>query len=173
MYIIYKHTNIVSGKSYIGYTNKTIEERWKIHLQRSKNNYKWKFDKALRKYPENSWNHEILCECDTLKEANQKEIEMISVYKSYKYGYNSTLGGDGGRTKGMTGKKHSEKTKEKMRRSRLGKKLSKETKKKISLSCKGKIGHPMSSEHKAKLLLCHLGKDLKNKKLAKGCVYAR
>lgn len=56
--------------------------------------------------------------------------------------------------KGMSGKKHSEKTKKKISELLKGKCRSEEIKKKISESHKGKI---LSSQHKNKLSISHLG----------------
>jgi group I intron endonuclease len=120
-FIIYKHTNKISGKSYIGYTCQKINKRWNYHYYHSKKQ-STKFDKALLKYPEDSWNHEILIDnIPSLEEAKQKEIEMISKYDTYQNGYNSNSGGSGKKNF-----KHSEKTKRKISQSSLGKKKSKE-----------------------------------------------
>jgi hypothetical protein len=56
-----------------------------------------------------------------LKEAKQKEIEFISLYNSFKKGYNSTLGGD------VSGK-HSNFSKWKISRNKKGKKIKPHTK---------------------------------------------
>jgi hypothetical protein len=97
MYLIYKITNEKTGKSYIGYTSKTIEDRWKIHLKFSKRkNNKNHFSCAIRKYNLSDWKKEILIsKIKNIQEAERKEIEMISKYDTYKNGYNSTLGGIG------------------------------------------------------------------------------
>lgn len=51
---IYKCTCVISGKSYVGLTTKTIEERKKEHLHSSynpnDNTYKTHFHSAIRKY---------------------------------------------------------------------------------------------------------------------------
>lgn len=54
-YIIYKHTNTVTGKSYIGLTKYSIERRFKQHLYDSGKCRNGKlpqsaFPRALRKY---------------------------------------------------------------------------------------------------------------------------
>jgi group I intron endonuclease len=149
MFLVYKYTNTVSGKEYIGYTKTTIEKRWKSHCYRAKYyQYNRKFDNALCEYTENFWVHEILIDnIPSLEEAKQKEIEMISLYDTYKNGYNSNPGGGGYiiteeiRNK-LTGPK-SEEFKEKISKSlqgnkrHLGKKHSEETRKKMSLSAMG------------------------------------
>ena len=157
MYIIYKHTNTITGLSYIGYTKNGMEVRWSEHCGRAlkrKIKLSFKFDNALRKYPESTWIHEILLkDIPSLEEAQIKEIEMIALYDTFKNGYNSCLGGGGcERTPemrlklseakksnhNMLGKHHSEETKKRMslaamgNKRCLGRKHSEETKKKIS-----------------------------------------
>lgn len=91
--IIYKITNKVNGKSYIGQTRYTIEFRWKQHQHKKDNTY---FHNAIHKYGVDNFSIEILEECD-IEELNQKEIFYIAKYDTFKNGYNLTIGGDGNR----------------------------------------------------------------------------
>lgn len=91
--IIYKITNKVNGKSYIGQTRYTIEFRWKQHQHKKDNTY---FHNAIHKYGVDNFNIEILEECN-IEELNQKEIFYIAKYDTFKNGYNLTIGGDGNR----------------------------------------------------------------------------
>lgn len=47
---IYKITNQVNGKVYIGKTQYTIESRWKTHMYALNNGIKYTLYKAMRKY---------------------------------------------------------------------------------------------------------------------------
>jgi group I intron endonuclease len=87
--IIYKHTCVTSGKSYIGKTVKTMMERWWEHCSDAKYHPKRKFFAALNKYGKDNWEHEILFECDDPKILADKEIEYIKEYDSVKNGYNT------------------------------------------------------------------------------------
>lgn len=102
MAYIYKITNQINGKVYIGKTTEpSINERWKqhkseCHKERVKNR---PFYKALNKYgPENFIIEEIeQCDVAILEE---REIYWIDIYRSYIgwddcNGYNATTGGDG------------------------------------------------------------------------------
>ena len=91
---IYKVTNKVNGKVYIGKTIKSIEKRWKEHLEKSKIN-KTKFYNAINKYNVENFILEKIEECDDLI-LNEREQYWIRYYNSYENGYNSTGGGDGG-----------------------------------------------------------------------------
>ena len=95
---IYKLTS-PSGNSYVGQTKHNIEKRWKQHVSSWQN---WQKDKsrkgvstklyfAFDKYPPKDWTKEILCECSTKGELNEKEILYIAEFGHY----NMTKGGDG------------------------------------------------------------------------------
>ena len=145
MAFLYKITNTITKKSYIGWTGKTVEGRWKTHKTDAlKNKENRKFYNSIRKYGTECWIVETLCEVSTIVEAKLKEIEFIAFFDSYNYGYNSTKGGDGnngiimssesnhkrsialkGKAKNydrMKDKEHSEETKQKISKSHIGKK---------------------------------------------------
>lgn len=92
---IYKITNRVNNKVYIGQTHFTIEHRFKQHIK----NYNIEHRKqplymAFDKYGIDNFYVEALeeVECDKLDE---REIYWIAYYDSFKNGYNATLGGKG------------------------------------------------------------------------------
>lgn len=91
--IIYKITNKVNNKSYIGQTRYTIEFRWKQHQHKQDNCY---FHNAIRKYGVNNFNVEILEECE-VKDLDSREVFNIAKYDTFKNGYNMTIGDDGNR----------------------------------------------------------------------------
>jgi hypothetical protein len=178
MYIIYKHTCVISGKSYIGYTKRGILKRWQDKIRHSKNlKNKWKIDRALRKYPnENQWKHKVIIDkIPILEEAKILEVLCIFYYDTFVNGYNSTLGGEGYYI--IKGKKLSKEHRKKISESEKGKIISEETRKKISKSSKGKIiseetrikisksskGKIMSKISKEKNRQWHLGKRASKK----------
>lgn len=91
--IIYKITNKVNGKSYIGQTRYTLEFRWRQHLHKKDNTY---FHNAIRKYGSDNFQLEVLEECP-YSSLNEREIFYIAKYNTLKDGYNLTLGGSGNR----------------------------------------------------------------------------
>lgn len=97
-YYIYKATNKINGKSYIGQTI-DFEHRKKTHLNR-RDGYcdpNSIFHKALDKYGEENFDWEILATIPGKKFADAVERRMIYDYGTYKpNGYNMTKGGDGG-----------------------------------------------------------------------------
>lgn len=94
---VYKVTNTVNNKIYIGQTSQIPTRRWSRHLRDAEKGLDLRFYRAIRKYGKDSFRFEVICENLTREEANQKEIEFISKYKSLDpdYGYNSTYGGLG------------------------------------------------------------------------------
>lgn len=90
---IYKITNKVNGKSYIGQTRYTVEFRWRQHQHKKDNVY---FHNAIHKYGVENFLVETLEECD-YKDLNSREIFYIAKYNTFKDGYNLTIGGDGNR----------------------------------------------------------------------------
>ena len=97
---IYKVTNKVNGKCYIG-KSIDINDRWIRHrsraFQENDNSYNSYFYRAIRKYGLENFIFEVLEECDP-SQLDEKEKYYISIYDSYfknNNGYNMTLGGDG------------------------------------------------------------------------------
>lgn len=96
MAYIYKITNDVNGKIYIGKTEFSIEKRFKEHCHDSVSRAKEKrpLYAAMRKYGTEHFHVELVEETDN---PNEREIYWIQYYRSFKYGYNATLGGEGTR----------------------------------------------------------------------------
>ena len=95
---IYKITNIINGKSYIGQTKNAIKERWRYHIKDSFNknreSYNFAIHRAIRKYGINNFKIEEIENCDISK-LDEREIYWINYYNTYYNGYNLTLGGGG------------------------------------------------------------------------------
>lgn len=95
MGFIYKITNKINDKVYIGKTIKTIEKRYSEHLYDSKNKDTY-LHRAMRKHGKENFYIETIEEVSN-EELNDRERYWISFYKSNysKNGYNCTSGGDG------------------------------------------------------------------------------
>ena len=105
-----------SRKYYIGITSQQPEYRWKKGEGYKTNPY---FYKAINKYGWDNFEHIILKDNLTTKEAKELEIRLIAFFKSNnpEYGYNITAGGDG--SYGMI---KSKETREKISKSLTGRK---------------------------------------------------
>ena len=87
--IIYKTTNLINGKFYIGQDGK------------SNPNYLGSgtiFKLALKKYGRENFQKEIVEYCSTQKELNEREKYWIKETKAQELGYNIAEGGNGGNT---------------------------------------------------------------------------
>lgn len=93
---IYKITNVLNGKVYIGQSI-DIETRWKQHIDEGKRlRHKTKLYYAMNEYGIDNFHFEIIELCESNQDIlNQKERYWINYYDSYNNGYNSTLGGQG------------------------------------------------------------------------------
>jgi hypothetical protein len=98
MPIVYKITNKQNGKSYVGHTVRTLEQRWKAHLSSCRQGSKFRFHSAIRKYGIDSWDFEILFENADVQICKKKEEEMIAFFGLMEKGkgYNAKPGGCGG-----------------------------------------------------------------------------
>lgn len=156
--VIYLYTS-PSGKFYVGQTtNQELRrEKW-FNISSPYTSLDWnsKVDKARVKYGPESFTYTVLFQKEypnkslAKLELNILEAYYISLYDSYKTGYNSTIGGDSA----SGPRKHSEETKMKMRLAHLGKIVSKETREKLS---KALTGIKRTEEFKEKSRLSHKG----------------
>jgi len=176
---IYKTTNLINKKIYIGQTKSN----------KFKKNYFGSgiiIKESLKKYNKNNFTVEILSECFSKSEMNEKEIYYINLFKSndLNIGYNLSSGGGGsfgyklsektkqkisenhinvkGENNPFFGKTHTIETKMKLSVYHSGKTYSDDFKKKISDSMKGRIpwnlGINHSEESKKKMSQSHTGK---------------
>lgn len=91
---IYKYTNLINGKVYIGQTRQTLEQRDKNHLQQLKDNTY--FHRALKKYGRENFSLELVEENIPYADLDRKEKEYIDKFDSFYTtgkGYNLTQGG--------------------------------------------------------------------------------
>lgn len=171
--IIYKITNKVNGKVYIGQTIRSFDKRYKGDLLNTHNEH---LKNSILKYGID--NFEIIKEYDTAQdqeELNQKEEYYINMFNSMdpSKGYNKKGGGSRGKLSEETKNKlseirigksnpmygihrsHTEETKIKIGKAHKGKYVSEETKIKISES---KRGMQHTEETKIKMSISHKGK---------------
>ena len=94
MAYIYKITNTINGKMYIGKTEQTIEKRFQQHCNDSQRDgmSNRPLYKAMRKYGVEFFSIEEIEQTD---QPEEREIYWIEFYGTFKNGYNATLGGDG------------------------------------------------------------------------------
>jgi group I intron endonuclease len=120
IYTIYRATNTINGKVYIGFTSKPIEERIFQH-QKTHHKYNYIFYYDIRKYGCESFSWEVLYQSkdgDHTKDVMEgffiKENNSFIKFENSN-GYNMSLGGDG-----RLGLRHSKKSIELMKKNRKG-----------------------------------------------------
>jgi group I intron endonuclease len=93
---IYKITNKINNKIYIGQTIHSIHSRFLKHktIARVKNSDYKAIHKAINKYGEDNFLLELVEECHSMEELNNKETEYIKQFNSLSpNGYNLCTGG--------------------------------------------------------------------------------
>jgi group I intron endonuclease len=176
--IIYKVTNNINGKYYIGCTINSLNKRKRSHIDDSNRGSKLLFHLALKKYGQENFTWEIIDDlASNFEDLKLREMFWIWHWQSHgPLGYNLTDGGDG--TIGLIPK---EETRKKMSEARKGKPsyertnelknymseiktgvkrapFSEETRKNMSLSKIGKKVKPFSDEHKQNISKSKKGK---------------
>ena len=94
---IYKITNTINGKYYIGQTIQNVKERFYQHCATkcSKAVSNMAIHRAIKKYGKSNFTVEVIEEIDSTN-LNDRERYWIKYYNSYNNGYNSTKGGQDG-----------------------------------------------------------------------------
>lgn len=131
---IYKITNLINGKLYIGQTTRSIEERFKQHLKPS--NRCTILKEAIKKYGRENFKIELIEICKK-EDLDIKEIFWIKELNTISpNGYNIVGGGNKGPI--MTGNKNWMFGKKGLFHPQFGKKRSEEFKKNMSEKSSGK-----------------------------------
>lgn len=168
--------NKIDGKIYIGKTIHDLEYRKRSHFEDASANRGYYFHRALCKYGVENFDWQVIDEAATEQELNEKEKYWIQFYKSFdpQFGYNLTMGGDGGLVvaavrekirKSHIGVSFTNDRKKKMSDALKGREITAEWRERISNSMKGKQawnkGIPHSDETRQKISAAKKGKSLK------------
>lgn len=164
--IIYKTTNLINGKFYVGQDSNNNPEYYGSGTA---------FKLALKKYGKENFSKEILEVCSTQEQLNEREKYWIKETRAIELGYNLAEGGFGVSnmsdeikqkiSKSKKGKKLSEEARKNMSKANKGRKHTEETKRKLSEINKGRKptleqlkkiseslkGRKLSEEHKRKI----------------------
>lgn len=129
--IIYRITNLINDKIYIGQTIESLSKRWRRHTWVStKKRNAMAITSAIIKYGQENFIIEQIDTAENIEDLNIKEEYYIKYYNSISpNGYNIKYGGNN--------RKLSEETKLKIGISNKGKTITEETRKKLSESHKG------------------------------------
>ena len=100
---IYRITNLVTGKKYIGKTVRFKRRMWEHQKQKINKSY---LSRSIQKYGWDNFKKEIIIDDVPEEDLSNLEMSYIKVEKTMaKKGYNLTLGGEG-KTGNIVSKKH-------------------------------------------------------------------
>lgn len=136
---IYRITNLVNGKTYIGKTGVSFGDRWDCHKAQLNGGYHDNphLQKAWNKYGSKSFEFAVVEAADDVSVLDDLERKYIKEYRSIGECYNILDGGDGGFLLGShLSEDARRKIGEKNRINMTGRKASAETKRKMSSSQK-------------------------------------
>lgn len=150
-WLVYAHINKTNGKMYVGITSRSTQARWGKNGAGYKESPK--FWRAIQKYGWDNFEHEIIAE--HLSEREAKNFEKILIkhgnLQNDQFGYNMSAGGDG-----VIGVPVTDETREKMRRAYYN--MSEESKRKFR---ENRFGIKLSESHKNHIREAVMGKGTK------------
>lgn len=129
---IYKITNSVNDKVYVGQTWRLLSKRFAAHKSAS-SKYCIKLHNAFNKYGREKFSISLVTFCHSQEVADQLEQHFIRSFDSVENGYNITYGGGG-----IHGYKHLQSTKQKISKTLKGTKQTREHKVNLGNSRRGK-----------------------------------
>lgn len=95
-FVVYKLTNTINGKAYIGITSRYESDRWSEHKKRAQEGVRnSRLYAAIRKYGPDAFKREVIAKASTEEELRELERRYIQEFNTYEAGYNSNLGGYG------------------------------------------------------------------------------
>lgn len=169
--IVYKATNKLTNKSYIGQTIQDFSSRIKAHFSEARRS-KFYFHQALIKYGGDNFDWEILERCNSKEELDELEFHYIKQFNTLRPGgYNLTLGGDG-----IIGYTFTDEDRRKMSAAKKGHKMTESAKKKMMANRSSKSGSnnpmfgvesPMKGKHHTQESKNKISNKLLGKKFSK------
>lgn len=91
---VYKVTNTINGKKYIGQTTATLQRRWSAHVRAAKHGSTSIIHNAIRKYGRDAFRIELLQECRSFEKLDEAERRWIAELNTIApNGYNIEEGG--------------------------------------------------------------------------------
>lgn len=90
--VIYKITNLIDGKTYIGQTINCPRQRWQMHCTPKMDTL---LARAIKKHGKSNFKQEIIFTCESLEDLNKAEERLIQEHNSmFPNGYNVEFGGN-------------------------------------------------------------------------------
>jgi len=96
MFIVYEIINNINNKGYIGYSGRTLKQRWSSHISSANQGSPFRFHSAIRKHGHENFSIQVLYEFDSIDAAKVMEETLILERDYLNVGYNAKPGGCGG-----------------------------------------------------------------------------
>lgn len=150
-FCVYRATNRVNGKAYVGITSKGASVRWREHVYNARTERVCPIHLAILKYGTDAFDVEVIETCLGYDMLRVREVYWIAKLRTRApRGYNLTAGGEG-----MFGYRTSDETKRKMSATKTGKKKSPEMRAKMR-----EIALNRPPEHLAKISAALTGRKI-------------
>ena len=164
---IYKITNIITGKSYIGKTTIGYVKRFEQHVRNANKGINRRLYDSIRHHGVANFSIEVLYTAKTHAELAEKEISLILQHNTLiPTGYNMTVGGEGGNTLHKWTELQKQALYKQQGKSRTGKPRTLETKQKIAKAHKG-LQHSEATKEKIRnIMLAYQAKFTKEERRA-------
>lgn len=162
--IVYKVTNRINEKIYVGQTVTSLKQRRCVHECEARNKSECCFHRAIRKYGEKTFEWAVVERCNSKEDLDLAEEWYIRYYRTFVRfsncnGYNLSLGGEG-----SVGFRHTKEARQKISNLKKNRPLSEEHRQKISMSLKKdnspNFGKSLSEKTKKKISKSKKGKPL-------------
>lgn len=94
-YEVYRLTNSVNNKIYVGATTDGAGVRWNRHVQKANSGSDYPFHQAIREFGKDAFRLDVLEMCDTFEKMNEREAHWIATLSATnpEIGYNKKIGG--------------------------------------------------------------------------------
>ena len=147
--VVYKITSLLNGMIYVGKTTRSLKERIGEHCRQKNTSL---IDRAIQKHGLENFIVEVLEQCETIEQLNEREIFWIAKLNcKHPNGYNQTDGGDG-----LTGCTDS--TRQKLSEINKGKKMPDTARAKLSAKQTEIANRPGESERRSQWMTDYYAK---------------
>lgn len=91
--VVYKITNSINNKVYVGLTTQKLKQRFSLHLHAARNNSRTKLSKAIRQLGSENFSIHAIAKANSISKLANLERRYIKKYEAVKLGYNGNSGG--------------------------------------------------------------------------------
>lgn len=159
--IVYKVTNKINGKCYVGQTKHELDRVKIRYLSDARmRRFNYQFYQDIRDFGIDNFEWEVICKCESMGELKEKRAFYIHEYRTRDVGYNRVPGNKKGSESCLWGVTLSEEHRQKISEALMGHPVSEETRQRIGNFWRGKS---LSDEHRQKISKTMMGHPVAEK----------